>query len=224
MKTWTRSDLDRMFQQVTGPEGSDDPRVRKKQRLVKAATELFTQQGYRKTSVDEIAEKAGVAKGTVYLYFKSKAEIMVHAIVAEKSRYLGIIAPCFEEEVNPRDRLRLLVRSGFIMGTTMPMTGRLLAGDREFVALMDDLPEGFMQGRLDLGHDFYLDFLGEATPARKWAPGELERWAKVLMVLVYFSGMLVEDRIRMGMSVDEVAGVLADMVVDGIDGPSGGER
>lgn len=43
--------------------------------LIHAATELFSEHGYEKTSVNDIIQKIGVAKGTFYHYFKSKEEI-----------------------------------------------------------------------------------------------------------------------------------------------------
>ena len=48
-----------------------DPKARKRLRIVRAATELLSERGYRRTTVDDVAEAAGVAKGTVYLYFKT---------------------------------------------------------------------------------------------------------------------------------------------------------
>lgn len=43
--------------------------------ILKAATDLFSEKGLERTTVNEIATKANVGKGTVYLYFKSKNEI-----------------------------------------------------------------------------------------------------------------------------------------------------
>lgn len=43
--------------------------------ILTAAKRLFGQYGYRRTSIDDIAQEARIAKGTVYLYFKSKEEI-----------------------------------------------------------------------------------------------------------------------------------------------------
>lgn len=45
-------------------------------RLIRAARELFLQYGFRRTSVDDVAQKAEIAKGTVYLAFKSKEELL----------------------------------------------------------------------------------------------------------------------------------------------------
>jgi len=44
--------------------------------ILKAAREVFKQYGYEGARVDEIAIRAGVAKGTVYLYFKSKRALL----------------------------------------------------------------------------------------------------------------------------------------------------
>jgi len=47
----------------------------KHEAILTAAFSLFGHYGYRRTSIDDIAQEANIAKGTVYLYFKSKEEI-----------------------------------------------------------------------------------------------------------------------------------------------------
>ena len=41
-----------------------------------ASIALFCEKGIQQTSIDQIAKSAGVAKGTIYLYFKNKEEIV----------------------------------------------------------------------------------------------------------------------------------------------------
>jgi AcrR family transcriptional regulator len=72
----------------------------KKQNLVNAAYELFMSKGFNKTSIDEIVMKAKVAKGTFYLYFKDKNEVMKE-IVVRISR--NILLEAFEK-VKANDR------------------------------------------------------------------------------------------------------------------------
>jgi AcrR family transcriptional regulator len=43
--------------------------------ILAAATETFARFGFRKTSIDDIARRAGIAKGTVYVHFESKDEL-----------------------------------------------------------------------------------------------------------------------------------------------------
>lgn len=52
--------------------------------ILDAALGLFAEHGYRDTTVDQIAARAGVAKGTVYLYFEAKEDLLL----ALKRRYL----------------------------------------------------------------------------------------------------------------------------------------
>ena len=60
----------------------------KRDAIIQAAKRVFTQKGFHGATVDEIAAEAGVAKGTVYLYFKSKAELFVQ-VALEVFRSLG---------------------------------------------------------------------------------------------------------------------------------------
>lgn len=45
--------------------------------IIDKSVELFAEKGYHATSVQEIAEKCGIAKGSFYNYFKSKEELLV---------------------------------------------------------------------------------------------------------------------------------------------------
>lgn len=53
--------------------------------ILQSAKELFRHYGYNKTSVNEIAKKAKVAKATIYKYFESK-ELILHSILMEYVR------------------------------------------------------------------------------------------------------------------------------------------
>ncbi len=58
------------------PEGkASQNKRRKRESLLNNAFDLFTQKGITDTTISDIAEKAGVAKGTFYLYFKDKYDL-----------------------------------------------------------------------------------------------------------------------------------------------------
>ncbi len=59
----------------------------KMENLLNTSFELFTSQGINKTSISDIVQKAGVAKGTFYLYFKDKYDIR-NRLIAHKSSQL----------------------------------------------------------------------------------------------------------------------------------------
>ncbi len=62
-------------------------------RIVTAAEKVFFNYGYGQSSMDQVAQEAGVAKGTIYLYFQSKQELY-YAIGV---RALGILLKSFRE-------------------------------------------------------------------------------------------------------------------------------
>src|ERR1700719_3973000 len=54
----------------------------KRDRILDAAQKLFVRYGVKRTSIDDVAREAGIAKGTVYLSFKTKAELF--AAIADR--------------------------------------------------------------------------------------------------------------------------------------------
>lgn len=60
---------------------AEDNKKQKKEALLNTALELFGQKGIQNTAISDIVQKAGVAKGTFYLYFKDKYDIRDKLIV-----------------------------------------------------------------------------------------------------------------------------------------------
>jgi AcrR family transcriptional regulator len=54
-----------------------DQSVSRKNQIMEVAKELFAEKDYHEVTLDDIAKTVGVAKGTLYLYFKSKADLFV---------------------------------------------------------------------------------------------------------------------------------------------------
>ncbi|MGD8573584.1 MAG: TetR family transcriptional regulator [Gammaproteobacteria bacterium] len=56
---------------------SDQQKAARRQRILQAALDLFRESSYDNLNVASVAQRAGIAKGTVYLYFRSKEEIFL---------------------------------------------------------------------------------------------------------------------------------------------------
>ena len=68
-----------------GPPGSSGPPekckgARKRERILRAATELFAERDFHRVLMDEVARRAEVGKGTLYRYFKTKDDLFVAAL------------------------------------------------------------------------------------------------------------------------------------------------
>jgi TetR/AcrR family transcriptional regulator, fatty acid metabolism regulator protein len=82
----------------------------KREAILRAATKVFATNGYFSSKVADIAQEAGVADGTVYLYFKSKEEIL-HSIF-DRSMDEAITAgrQQIAEMQDPREKLRRIAQ------------------------------------------------------------------------------------------------------------------
>src|SRR5438034_4158645 len=78
----------------------------KRESILRAATRVFARNGYFNSKVADIAGAAGVADGTVYLYFKSKEEIL-HSIFDQNMAEAIVSARQLTEKLSdPREKLR----------------------------------------------------------------------------------------------------------------------
>lgn len=59
------------------PAEADDSRADKARRILDAAVEVFAEKGFFNATVAEVARRAGVADGTIYLYFKGKDDLLI---------------------------------------------------------------------------------------------------------------------------------------------------
>jgi AcrR family transcriptional regulator len=73
--------------------------------ILKAARKLFFEKGFKSVTVDSIAAKAELSKGSIYLYFDSKEEIYVEILIANNIEFHKTIADIFQKEVPASDLL-----------------------------------------------------------------------------------------------------------------------
>lgn len=74
--------------------------------ILRAATRVFARNGYFNSKVADIAREAGVADGTVYLYFKSKEEILRSIFERGAGETIEAARRETEEITDPREKLR----------------------------------------------------------------------------------------------------------------------
>lgn len=82
----------------------------KYQRILDAAVSVFAEKGFHVARISDVADRAGVADGTVYLYFKSKEEILMTAINTAFDAFVKHARSELETIPSPADKLRRLAR------------------------------------------------------------------------------------------------------------------
>lgn len=86
-----------------------DPRLveERREQIVKAATKLFSEQGYYLTTIQDIAREAGISVGLIYQYFKDKDDVLFLTLKLVLETYEKVIPAALEGAEHPLERLCL---------------------------------------------------------------------------------------------------------------------
>ena len=179
-----------------------------RQKLLDAAEAEFGEKGFHDGSISGITQRAGVALGTFYTYFKSKEEIF-QALVAYMSRrireWIG------ERVAEATDRLtaeRLGIEAYIEFARQHKGIYRIIS-EAEFVATdaYREHYEGFARA--------YRRNLEKAARNGEIRSGDYEAWAWAIMGIAVFLGMrfVIMDESK---SPSEVADLMTDLIANGI--------
>jgi TetR/AcrR family fatty acid metabolism transcriptional regulator len=78
--------------------------------ILEAAIKVFAHQGFYQSTVAQVAREAGVADGTIYLYFKNKDDILVHFFNYRTKQVFDRFRAAVNQADNSLDKLRNLIR------------------------------------------------------------------------------------------------------------------
>jgi TetR/AcrR family transcriptional regulator len=86
-------------------ERKEREKSERKAAILGAAMQVYGEEGYHATTMEKIAEKAELSRATLYLYFNTKDEIFVHAIVSRSEYFGDLLQYIYEHREESRDRL-----------------------------------------------------------------------------------------------------------------------
>ncbi len=105
--------------------------MNKKQIIIQSAIHVFAKQGLEKGKIADIAKDAGIGKGTVYEYFRSKDEIFEAIQVAVFEEFTAVFDALVAEKITPTEKLVSIMDQGlnsiFDMGEAMLIITELWA-------------------------------------------------------------------------------------------------
>src|SRR6476659_5823595 len=102
-RTATRKKPAPKAQEANGTSG-------KRERILDAAVRVFAQEGFYNAKVSQIAHAAGVADGTIYLYFKSKDDLLISLFEDRMERVNANLREALETESTAVARLKRIVK------------------------------------------------------------------------------------------------------------------
>jgi TetR/AcrR family fatty acid metabolism transcriptional regulator len=87
----------------------------KPQQIIEAAVRVFARKGYYNSRVADIAREAGIAAGTIYLYFKTKDDILVTLFREKMAEFVDALRKAIAGEPDAASKVRRLVTLHFRM-------------------------------------------------------------------------------------------------------------
>jgi AcrR family transcriptional regulator len=108
-----------------------------RQKILRAAFDAFAENGYEKTTMDDIVKRSGLSKGTLYWHFKNKRELFIFTIMASFQVIDDQLAMLVTQDAPAADRIRVFFgQAGEFMVSNQNMIGLLI--DAIFQAYQDE--------------------------------------------------------------------------------------
>lgn len=125
----------------------------KRERILQAAIRIFSQKGFFNSRVSEIARAAGVADGTIYLYFKNKDDLLISLFEEKMGEVVADVKARVEAGGDALSRLRIFIDNH--MGLLVREAGLI-----EVIQIELRQSNKFMKEYVPLRFLEYLDVLG----------------------------------------------------------------
>ena len=88
------------------PPRREQKKAESRKRILEAARAVFFRDGFMPANLDEVAERAEVAKGTLYRYFESKAELYVAVLAHDGALFERKLRETLAPQLSPPDQIR----------------------------------------------------------------------------------------------------------------------
>ena len=135
-----------------------------RQRLMDQGHKLFSVYGLKKTSVDELAQAAGISKGGFYLFYESKEALFMDVIEQIEIRFRREILSVIDlPGPSPRARLLAVLKQAFSLLESLPILQFLTGSDYDL--LFRRLPAEILQEHMSSDIRFIEDLVAHCRQA-----------------------------------------------------------
>lgn len=187
--------------------------------ILEAASAILVEKGYHEMSIDEIAAQVGISKGTVYLHFASKEDLVATLIERQVIEFLALVDQVISEPSTVRARLEGILQQTY---SAIQMNRQLLPGLTNSIRLTEGLiekREGLQMRVAEMTARITSLFEeGKRT-------GELESTLPTPIIVTTFVGLLslpgYEQQLTSGqVSPSELAASVSQLFFRGVLAPS----
>lgn len=198
-------------------------RQEREQLILREAEELLVEKGYHETSMEEIAARVGISKGTVYLHFASKEDLVFALLQRGLRNFLDALDATLELPLPPREKLEALLKqayTGMANRDHSPLSGvvGVVFRSPEFHSYMADHKEMFTK----MWEEPMRRVAGVVHEGQK--TGEIDPTLPVSVVVGVFGSLLNPRNFQYaveqeGRSADEVIEQISRIFFRGISPP-----
>ena len=161
----------------------------RRSQILEAALRCFAHQGYHQTTMDDLVEKSGLSKGTLYWYYESKKEIFLSVM----ENWLGGWGKSLRESFSPQDppaeKLRklnqVMIRSGLEMRDLLPVVIEFWAH-----ATQDETIKEMLGAMLEEYDSLISGIIQEGITRGEFREGNVHHLASILVAA--YDGLLFQ--------------------------------
>jgi len=106
--------------------------IEKKKRIRAAAVEVISEKGFYNTRMQDIADEAGLAVGTIYNYFSNKDDVLEYIFKMEMERRMEIMQELKSKDISTKKLITLFLEKHFETLVRNPHLGRVIVREKDF--------------------------------------------------------------------------------------------
>jgi AcrR family transcriptional regulator len=154
-------------------------------RILEIARRLFFAEGFAAANLDDVAKRAGIAKGTIYRYFESKAELYVEVLAQNSDQFVERMRSVLDPSLEPPDQIRALGRFYLRHYSENPEYFRIFWA-LENQRLIGELPKGLVDEIVELWRrclEILAQVIEQGVARGHFAPCDAWETANVLWIV-----------------------------------------
>ncbi|NNH73862.1 TetR/AcrR family transcriptional regulator [Nocardia uniformis] len=174
-------------------------KIARRQEILDAAVRVFARKGFASSRIDDVAAEAGIAKGSVYLYFDSRDALLGAAFEQYSADSQAVVRQALAGDAPPLDRFADLVRGTLAVLASAPDHARIL---------LDLWATDFMK-------DVYREHRGTISRLLEEIRPDLSE-AHATVIVGVIEGVLLQWLVDPEVPIAELAQPILDICIDGL--------
>ncbi len=191
-------------------------KLQRKTEIVEAAVKVFAEKGFFKAKVSDVAKEAGIADGTVYLYFKNKEDLLIYLFENKMGHIMTRFNSQLAKSSDPIEKMKLFFQIYFkiikedkklaeVFQVELRQSAKFLKGYHnqkfiDFLNIIGDIikqgkQDGFFNPKLNINVTKILIFGALDETARQWILGADSKYSLKEAVdqisLILITGLLI---------------------------------